>query len=175
MVHTFIFLEQLNDQSHGWQRQFGNTTRRNSSLQRKSGPVLRTALLHLDELAKIRQGRLHFRIGRTERRPFDGALEELAGKSCVNGQARVAAKSCVLLAAVKIGRGLACRAAASRLRGGDDAAGCVAGDARHGEILEKRLDAPEARLYLVNLALTGMVSKKEDVATTMAFIACSMV
>lgn len=120
--------------------------------------MLRAALLHLDELAEIRQSRFHLRVGGAKRRSLHGTLEKLASKSSVDRQARIAAKSGVLLTALIVGGGLARRAAATRLRRGNDAAGGVVRNTGRGEISEKCLDAAESRLDLVDLALTEVVS-----------------
>lgn len=117
--------------------------------------MLGAALLHAHELAQVRQRRLHLWIRRPQRRPLDGALQELAGKRRVHRQARVAAKRGLLLAAVKVGGRLACRPAAPRLRRGyQPAAGIRRDAARRGKTLEKTLYAAETGLDLVNLALT---------------------
>lgn len=173
---TFGVLEEVHDGGHGRHRQLGDAAGGHGLLQGKARAVADgAALLHLDELAQVGQGRLHLGVDLAQRRALDGALEELGGKGRVRRQAAVAAKRRLLLAALIVGGaggragGGAAAAGAGRVDKGVAAeadaagAGMVDDEGRRrrggrGERLEQRLDVAEAGLDLVYLALTGGVS-----------------
>lgn len=159
---TLLHLQQRHDRLHGRHGQVLEAARGHGLLQLEAkvaggGRVV----LHGDHLAQRGEGRLHVGGQVGEGGAGDGALEEVAGKGRLRGEGEVGLHGAVRVVAVvggRRGRGAGGRGGGGRGRGVARAAAGVDGDARGGNGAQGVLDAGEALLDEVDLALTAAVS-----------------